>query len=406
MTDHKAVMDRSANVEVSLDHCPMMSNYGPPPAMFVRGEGTELWDSDGKRYLDFLTGLAVVSLGHSHPTVSKAIADQAATLSHTSNLYATEHQAPVALEIDRLIRGTDGPSGQVIFQNSGAEANEAAIKLARKYQGRGRHKVLSAFRSFHGRTLATLAATGQPEKHEPFQPLPEGFIHAEWNNLDEFAKAITPEVGTILLEPLQGEGGVNPASVEFFQGIRKLCDDHGITLILDEIQTGFGRTGKWFGFQHFGIQPDIVTMAKAMGNGMPIGAAWARRDVASAFQPGDHGSTFAGQPIATAAARATIGVMTELDIPSVAAATGETLQSKLADLPCVTSVRGLGMLVAIEIDRTGAKEVGKACFDAGLIVNALSDTAIRLAPPLTVSPEHLNEGVAILGDLLQQLKDA
>lgn len=403
MTNHLDAMMRDGGVDGALDFCPLMSNYGPPPAMFIRGEGTELWDAGGKRYLDFLTGLAVVSLGHSHPVVSKAIADQAAKLSHTSNLYATEHQAPVALEIDRLIGGSPG---QVLFQNSGAEANEAAIKLARKFQGRGRSKVLSAFRSFHGRTLATLAATGQPEKHEPFQPLPEGFIHAAWNDLAEFEAAITPEVGTILLEPLQGEGGVNPASVEFFQGIRKLCDDHGITLILDEIQTGLGRTGEWFGFQHFGIEPDIVSMAKALGNGMPVGAIWARRDVAAAFRPGDHGSTFAGQPVATAAARATLGVMAELDIPAVASATGETLRSKLAELPAVTSVRGLGMLLAIEIDRTGAKEVGKACFEAGLIVNALSDTAIRLAPPLTLSPEHLDEGVAILGTQLQNLVDA
>ncbi len=403
MTNHLDAMMRDGGVDGALDFCPLMSNYGPPPAMFIRGEGTELWDAGGKRYLDFLTGLAVVSLGHSHPVVSKAIADQAAKLSHTSNLYATEHQAPVALEIDRLI---GGPPGQVLFQNSGAEANEAAIKLARKFQGRGRHKVLSAFRSFHGRTLATLAATGQPEKHEPFQPLPEGFIHAAWNDLAEFEAAITPEVGTILLEPLQGEGGVNPASVEFFQGIRKLCDDHGITLILDEIQTGLGRTGEWFGFQHFGIEPDIVSMAKALGNGMPVGAIWARRDVAAAFRPGDHGSTFAGQPVATAAARATLGVMAELDIPAVASATGETLRSKLAELPAVTSVRGLGMLLAIEIDRTGAKEVGKACFEAGLIVNSLSDTAIRLAPPLTLSPEHLDEGLAILGTQLQNLVDA
>ncbi len=395
-------MERSANVATPLEHCPLMSNYGPPPALFVRGEGTELWDADGKRYLDFLTGLAVVSLGHSHPAVTKAVAEQAATLSHTSNLYATEHQAPVAIEIDRLI---GGPPGQVLFQNSGAEANEAAIKLARKFQGRGRHKVLSAFRSFHGRTLATLAATAQPEKHEPFQPLPEGFIHATWNDLGEFEAAITPEVGTILLEPLQGEGGVNPASTEFFQGIRKLCDDNGITLILDEIQTGLGRTGEWFGFQHFGIEPDIVSMAKALGNGMPVGAIWARLEVAAAFKPGDHGSTFAGQPVATAAARATLAVMNELDIPAVATATGAALREKLAALPCVTSVRGLGMLLAIEIDRTGAKEVGSACFDAGLIVNALSDTAIRLAPPLTLSSEHLDEGLAILGEQLQKLKD-
>ncbi len=397
MTTHSEAMGST------LAYCPILPSYGPPPAMFVRGEGTELWDSNGTRYLDFLTGLAVVSLGHAHPVVTAAIVEQAGTLVHTSNLYATEHQAPVALAINELV---GGPDGQVLFQNSGAEANEAAIKLARKYQGRGRHKVLSAFRSFHGRTLATLAATGQPEKHEPFQPLPEGFVHATWNDLAEFEKAITPEVGTILLEPLQGEGGVNQATVEFFQGIRALCDEHNITLILDEIQTGFGRTGEWFGFQHFDIQPDIVTMAKALGNGMPIGAVWARREVSSSFTGGDHGSTFAGQPLATAAARATIGVMRDIDAPALATQTGQALRDKLAALPCVASVRGLGMLLAIELDRPGAKDIGRQCFENGLIVNALSDTAIRFAPPLTLSDQHLDEGVAIVGALLQKLQDA
>lgn len=384
-----------------LDVCPMMSNYGPPPVMFTRGKGTEIWDGDGKRYLDFLTGLAVVSLGHSHPEVSKAIADQAATLIHTSNLFATEHQEPVARTLDRLVAGKPG---QLLFQNSGAEANEAAIKLARKFQGRGRHKVLSAFRSFHGRTLATLAATGQPEKHEPFQPLPEGFIHAAWNDLDEFAAAITPEIGTIMLEPLQGEGGVNQATEEFFVGIRRLCDEHGITLILDEIQTGLGRTGEWFGFQHFNIEPDIVTMAKALGNGAPIGAVWAHRDLAATFKPGDHGSTFAGQPLVTAAARATLRVLEEIDAPRLARDSGRLLSDGLRELPHVQSVRGLGLLLAIELHSEGAKQVGAACLKNGLIVNALTDTSIRLAPPLNVSAAHIAEALTILGEQLSQLK--
>ncbi|MEE9414795.1 MAG: acetylornithine/succinylornithine family transaminase [Acidimicrobiales bacterium] len=394
MSGHSSAMDSS------LEACPMMSNYGPPPVLFIRGAGTEIWDANDKRYLDFLTGLAVVSLGHSHPAITKAIVDQAATLMHTSNLFATEYQEPVARILDQLIAGKPG---QVLFQNSGAEANEAAIKLARKLQGRGRHKVLSAFRSFHGRTLATLAATGQPEKHEPFQPLPDGFIHAAWNDLDEFAKAITPEVGTIILEPLQGEGGVNEASKEFFVGVRQLCDDHRITLILDEIQTGLGRTGEWFGFQHFDIEPDIVTMAKALGNGFPIGAVWARRDAAAAFQPGDHGSTFAGQPLATAAALATLEVMQDIDAPEMARATGLILSAGLAKLPHVQSVRGLGLLVAVELDCEGAKSVAASCLEHGLIVNALSDTAIRLAPPLNVTKAHTDEALTILGEQLAQL---
>ena len=256
----------------TLERCPIMPNYGPPPVMFVRGSGTELWDRDGKRYLDFLCGLAVTSLGHAHPVVAEAIAEQARTLSHVSNLFGTEPQVEVATTIDRLLGG----GGQIFFCNSGAEANEAAFKLARKYHGRGRHVVVSAYRSFHGRTLATLHATGQPEKHEPFQPLPEGFRHVEYNSVEALESVLDPSVGAVLLEPLQGEGGVNPADADYVRAVRRLCDERGILLIFDEVQTGFGRTGKWFGFEHFGIRPDIITMAKALGNGMPIGACWAR----------------------------------------------------------------------------------------------------------------------------------
>ncbi|MGI9604341.1 MAG: aspartate aminotransferase family protein [Acidimicrobiales bacterium] len=382
--------------------CPLMPNYGAPPVMFVRGEGTELWDRAGKRYLDFLTGLAVVSLGHSHPGVARAVADQALTLQHTSNLFANEHQAPVARTLDALVTGRDPSApatvgGQVLFQNSGAEANEGALKLARKYHGRGRHVVLSAFRSFHGRTMATLAATGQPEKHEPFEPLPEGYRHAAWNDADAFAAALDPTVGAILLEPLQGEGGVNEATIDFFGSIRQLCDERGILLILDEVQCGLARTGEWFGFQHFGIEPDIVTMAKALGNGMPVGAVWARTEVASAFSAGDHGSTFAGQPLALAAARATLDTMIELDAPSLAREGGMFLRDRLAALDHVTSVRGLGLLLAIELDQPVAQAVGRACLQAGLIVNAMGDNSIRVAPPLTVSTDHMVEAVTILG---------
>jgi acetylornithine/succinyldiaminopimelate/putrescine aminotransferase len=267
----------------------LMTTYAPPPVTFVRGSGTELWDDAGKRYLDFLCGLAVTSLGHAHPAVAEAIAQQARTLLHVSNLFGTEPGPQVAATLDRLITaggarssGTAGgarSSGRVFFCNSGAEANEAAIKLARKRGGRGRHVVVSAWRSFHGRTLATLHATGQPEKHEAFQPLPEGFRHAAWTDAAGFERVLDDQVAAILLEPVQGEGGVNPGDVQFFRDIRRLCDERGIALIVDEVQTGLGRTGEWFGFQHFGIEPDIVTMAKALGNGVPIGACWARDDV-------------------------------------------------------------------------------------------------------------------------------
>ena len=388
----------------------MVGNYGTPPVTFVRGSGTELFDEDGRRYLDFLCGLAVTGLGHAHPRVAAALADQAGTLLHVSNLFVTEPQLEVAERLDRLVRsgaggGGDTETGRVLFQNSGAEANEAAIKMARKYHGRGRHGVVAAFRSFHGRTMATLAATGQPEKHEPFQPLPEGFRHAAWNDLDALEHALDPEVGAVLLEPLQGEGGVNPADMAYLQGVRRICDERGLVLIMDEVQTGLGRTGAWFGFHHAGIRPDVVTMAKGLGNGVPIGAVWATAEVASAFGPGDHGSTFAGQPLAASAAREVLRVLEELDAPNLATERGDELTGLLEALDGVTSVRGLGLLLAAELDldvlggRTGP-ELARACLDAGLVVNGVTPTALRLAPPLTVSSGELAEGVSILSSVL------
>ena len=385
----------------------LMGNYGVPPLTFVRGSGTELFDDTGKRYLDFLCGLAVTGLGHAHPRVSAALTEQASPLLHVSNLFVTEPQLEVAERLDALVRaGTDQDTpGRVLFQNSGAEANEAAMKLARKHHGRGRHGVLAAFRSFHGRTLATLAATGQPEKHEPFQPLPEGFRHAAWNDVAAFEAALDPSVGAILLEPLQGEGGVNPADVDFLRGIRRLCDERGILLIMDEIQTGLGRTGEWFGFHHAGINADIVTVAKALGNGVPIGAVWATAEVASAFGPGDHGSTFAGQPLAAAAAREVLRVMEEIDVPLLARERGAELTALLESVPGVAGVRGLGLLLAAELrpealnGRTAA-EVARACLDAGLVVNGVTSTALRLAPPFTVSGDELVEGVGILAGVM------
>ncbi|MBT3969970.1 MAG: acetylornithine transaminase [Actinobacteria bacterium] len=384
-----------------------MNNYGTPPVKLIRGQGTMVFDDQGKRYLDFLCGLAVTSLGHSHPRVAAALAQQAQTLVHVSNLFETEPHLEVATRLDQLIRtDTDLTTpGKILFQNSGAEANEAAMKLARKYQGRGRHVVLAAFRSFHGRTMATLAATGQPEKHEPFQPLPEGFRHAAWNDLEAFTAAVDPTVGAILLEPLQGEGGVTPADQSFLQGIRKLCDQHGILLIMDEVQTGLGRTGRWFGFQHAGITPDIVTTAKALGNGVPIGAVWATQEVADAFKPGDHGSTFGGQPLAAAAAREVLRIMTEINAPEMARTKGQALTKQLLALPGVESVRGWGLLLGVEINHEGlagrtGPEIAAACLKAGLIVNGITPTALRLAPPITITDQEITQGVALLADVL------
>lgn len=393
-----------------MSEAALMGNYGTQPVTFARGAGAELFDTDGRRYLDFLCGLAVTSLGHAHPAVTAALRDQAGRLMHVSNLFANEITAEVVERLDRLIRsgGSGRPEpGRVLFQNSGAEANEAAIKLARKHQGRGRHVVVSALRSFHGRTLATLAATGQPEKHEPFQPLPEGFRHVPWNDLDELESALGPEVGAILLEPLQGEGGVNPAADGYLRGVRRICDQRGILLVMDEIQTGLARTGEWFGFQHHQVAPDIVTVAKALGNGMPVGAVWARPEVAAAFGPGDHGSTFAGQPLALAAARAVLQTMEAMDAPAVARAKGQTLQAGLESLDGVEQVRGQGLLLAAELtaEARGARtapEIARACLEEGLVVNGVTPTALRVAPPFVVTDAELAEGIAIVESVLEK----
>ena len=388
----------------------LMPNYGTPSVTFVKGSGTELFDKDGKRYLDFLCGIAVTGLGHSHPRIAAAISEQANTLLHVSNLFITEPQLEVAATLDRLINTGNDQPGKILFQNSGAEANEAAMKLARKYQGIGKHGVISAYKSFHGRTMATLAATGQPEKHEPFMPLPEGFRYAEWNNLDSFEQAIEQTTGAILVEPIQGEGGVNNAGKDFLQGLRKLCDEKELLLIVDEIQTGLGRTGEWFGFHHAGIKPDIVTMAKGMANGVPIGAVWAKSEIADAFKPGDHGSTFAGQPLATSAARETLRVLEEIQAPQLAKEKGAEMVAVISDIDGVDSVRGLGLLLGVEIEKErllqgDARDLAQACLKEGLVVNGVTSTALRLAPPLTISSEEIIEGAEILEKVLNTWKE-
>ena len=378
--------------------CPFMPTYGAPQVMFVRGSGTELWDAHGTRYLDFLSGLAVTSLGHAHPAVTAALCEQAATLVHVSNLFAN----PVAWEVARTVDRLLGGGGQVFFANSGAEANECALKLARRWGGRGRHVVVSAYGSFHGRTLATLHATGQPAKHEAFQPLPEGFRHVAWNDLDALEAAIAPDVAAVLLEPVQGEGGVNPATVDYARGVEQLCRERGLLFMVDEVQTGFGRTGAWFGFQRLGVQPHVVTMAKALGNGVPIGACWATREVASAFRPGDHATTYGGTPLATAAARAVLAELEAIDAPAAAERAGTRLAASLSALPGVREVRGWGLLLAVELDHHDAKDVAAELLARGLVVNAVTGTALRLAPPLNVSDDHLDEAVALIAAVLEQ----
>jgi acetylornithine/N-succinyldiaminopimelate aminotransferase len=390
----------------ALDADNVMQTYGRAPVAFVRGEGTALYDSAGTRYLDFLSGLAVTSLGHAHPVVAAAIAAQAQTLLHVSNLYYNDVQPQVA----QILNGLLGGGGRVFFANSGAEANECAIKLARRYGqtngGPERYHVLSAYGSFHCRTLTTLAATGQPQKQETFQPLPDGFRQVVFADLDALAAAMDERVCAVMLEPVQGEGGVQPSPPGYLEAVRALCDEREALLIMDEVQTGLGRTGEWFGFQHSShhgvpVQPDIVTMAKALGNGVPIGACWARVDVATAFRPGDHATTFGGQPLAASAALATLGVMQELDAPQLAAKAGLRLSSALAAIPGVVDVRGPGLLLAAELaPGLDAKAIADECLARGLVLNAVTPTSLRLAPPLLVTDAEIDEAVALLAAVL------
>lgn len=400
--------DSHAFHHAPMTHCPFMPVFGPPAIMFDRGRGAELWDSDGKRYLDFLAGLAVVSLGHANDTVAEAVGDQAETLLHVSNFFANPVATEAAVKINGLLQAATSHSGQVFFTNSGAESNECAIKLARKHGGRGRHTVVSALASFHGRTLATLAATGQPSKHEPFAPMPEGFRHVAWGDLDAMRAAVDGSVAAVLIEPIQGEGGVNPATDEYLQGIRALCDEVGALMIVDEIQTGFCRTGRWFGFEHSGVAPDVVTMAKAMGNGMPVGACWARTDVAAAFEPGDHGSTYSGTAIACSAVNAVIDVMHDIDAASLASENGQRLTAALQRTPGVSGVRGRGLMLGVELDDgLDAKRAYVDLLEAGLIVNAVDPTTLRLLPPLNITRHEIDEAVGMIADALAaQLSEA
>lgn len=397
-------MSSHAFDEQGLAYCPFMPVFGAPQVMFARGSGTELWDDTGKRYLDFLCGLAVTSLGHANPVVAEAIAEQANTLLHVSNFFANPSATRAAVQVAGLLQAVTGREGQVFFCNSGAEANEAALKLARKFGGRGRHGVVSAYGSFHGRTLAALAATGQPAKHEPFHPMPDGFRHVVFNDIQALEAAIDPSVAAVLLEPVQGEGGVVPADAQYLRDARALCDERGLLLIIDEVQTGFARTGTWFGFEHAGIVPDVVTMAKAMGNGFPVGAVWATREAASVFQPGDHGSTYSGTAIATAAVNAVIDEMRRLDAPRLAREKGAELSAALRSLPGVVDVRGAGLLLAAELAAgIDAKAVYNAALARGLVTNAVTGSALRLAPPLTVSSEEIAEAVGILREVLTEV---
>ena len=400
MQDDRVSFDDLRDNEARF-HMPV---YGRQPVAFVRGQGVRLWDSEGREYLDFVGGIAVMSVGHSHPKVVHAVREQIGLLTHVSNLYYTEPQVRLGARLHEVLGW-----GKVFFANSGAEANECAVKLARRWQreqGRpGRAGIVAALGSFHGRTVATLAATGQPHKHEPFAPMPAELVHhVPLNDVDALEAALDDGIGAVLLEVVQGEGGINLATAEYLAATRKLCDEKDLLLVFDEVQTGLGRTGRWFGYEHAGVVPDIVTLAKALGGGLPIGACVAREEVADAFQPGDHATTFGGGPVPCAAALAVLDVIDSERLVENAAAMGEkliaALRGALDGNPAVTDVRGLGLLVGVELAGEWAREVVDTCRDHGLLVNNVQPNTVRLSPPLNVSAPDVDRAVTMLADVL------
>jgi predicted acetylornithine/succinylornithine family transaminase len=366
------------------------------PLAFVRGHGAYLYDADGNRYLDFFCGLAVTSLGHGHPRVVRAIKDQAEKLTHASNVFHTE---PMARLADRI--GHAFGDGRIFFGNSGAEANEAAIKLARRWGhgNGGRFEIIATLGSFHGRTLGTLSATGQEKYHQGFQPLVPGFKLVPYDDVSAVQGAINDRTVAIMVEPIQGEGGVVMPREDYLVRLRDVCDRAGILLIVDEVQTGIGRTGKLFGYEHSGIKPDIITLAKALGGGIPIGAMVARSEIASVLTPGTHGSTFGGNPVACAAALAVFDALEQDGVIANAAEVGGYMIGRLREIakecPDVKEVRGRGMIIGVAL-KHAAKGVVDACFREHLVVNGTADTVLRLLPPLTLTRDEADAGLAII----------
>lgn len=382
-----------------------MHTYARQPVSFTHGKGAWLWDTEGRQYLDAVAGVAVCSLGHAHPAVAAAIADQAATLVHTSNIYRIPLQEQLGEKLCAL-SGLD----KVFFCNSGAEANEAAIKIARRaasLKNIDQPMIVVMEGSFHGRTLATLSATGNRKVQAGFEPLVQGFVRVPYNDLDSVRAVArnTPNVVAVLVEPVQGEGGVVIPDAGYLRGLREICDAQGWLLMLDEIQTGMGRTGRWFACQHEDVLPDVMTLAKALGNGMPIGACLARGAAADLLQPGMHGSTFGGNPLACRAALAVIAVHESEGIATRAASTGDALAAELRrqldGLAAVREVRNRGMMIGVELDRPCAALVGQALAD-GLLINVTAERVIRLLPPLNLTAEEVQRIADLLGALVRR----
>ena len=389
----------------ALNDAHIINTYGPRNIALSRGEGMRLWDVEGKEYLDFFAGIAVCNLGHCHPEVTKAIIDQAKKLVHVSNLYYIEPQTLLAAALCK-----HSFAEKWFFCNGGAEANEAAIKLARRYwhkQGTPKPHVVTAEASFHGRTLATVTATGQPKYHAGFEPMMPGFSYVPFGDLDALEAAITPETGAVLLEPIQGEGGVRTPPEGFWPAVRKLCDDKQVLLILDEVQTGLGRTGTLFAHQGYGITPDIMTLAKGLGNGLPIGAMGCTDAVSMGFEPGSHACTFGGNPLSTAAAVATVRCLTESGFLEDTGRKGKYLHAELskvaADCTAAVEVRGKGLMAGVEFDRPVGPLVS-ALIESGIICGPAGPNVLRFLPPLIVEREHIDRMIALLRACLGELK--
>jgi acetylornithine aminotransferase len=383
----------------------IMKTYGRYPIVPVRGEGSRLWDADGKEYLDFLAGVAVNNLGHCHPRVVAALQQQAAELIHCSNYY----HIPQQIELAELLC-SNSFADKAFFCNSGAEANEAAIKLARKYSrdtyGPERYEIITATDSFHGRTMATVSATGQEKVQKFFDPLLHGFRHVPFNDVAALEGAIGPQTCAVMLEPIQGEGGVNVPAPGYFQDVRRLCDERGLILIFDEVQVGMGRTGRLFAYEHFGIAPDIMTLAKALAGGAPIGTMLAREKYAAAFTPGTHGSTFGGNPLVTAAALAAVRVILEEGILNRTEEIGDYLLGELSALgrkyPFVTEVRGIGLMIGMGLTMPGG-DIVKTGHARGLLLNVTHDTVLRFVPPLVITKEEIDRMIVILDSIFAEV---
>lgn len=392
--------DQLADI-VEREHRVYMPTFKRQPVLLVRGEGCYVWDDAGTRYLDLVAGIAVNVLGHAHPAIVGALAEQGSTLIHTSNLYYTRPQ----IELAELLVGLTGME-QVFFTNSGAEANEAAIKLARKYGKRyrdGAFGIITARASFHGRTLTTVAATGQEKYQAPFTPLPPGFSHVPYNDLEALRAATTSQTVAVMLEPVQGESGIHLAEERYLQAVRTHCDEHGLLLILDEVQSGIGRTGTFLAAEQYGVRGDVVTLAKGLCGGLPAGAALAR-GTASCFEPGDHGSTLGGNPLVCAAGLATLRAILDQGLMEHARVVGAYFLDRLRDLqreqPQIVAVRGRGLMLALDLARVEAPLVVDRAREHGLLVNATGPTTIRMVPPLILSREQVDEGLAILAAAL------